>query len=125
MKQKVLFYNISDNKIDKLAKVLMPMGISKYKVTEDDLNKSVCHIASPNEYLNAEHNDINIENIDAEILIFCGMNNNSINKILDILKRRKLNVSIKAMMTETNMHWSFAELISEIYSEHKMMNKRK
>lgn len=125
MKQKVLFYNLSENKINKFASVLMPMGISKHKVVRDELNKSVCHIASPDEYENSEHNDKDVENINAEIMVFCGMNNKSINHILGIMKRRKLNVNIKAMLTETNMNWSFAELISEISSEHGIMNKQK
>lgn len=60
--------------------------------------------------------------IDFEFMILCGLSKSDLDKVLNFMKKNKISISAKAMLTDTNRRWSFIKLIHEIDAERKAIS---
>ena len=59
--------------------------------------------------------------IKNEMLYLIGFNDGLLNIFLKLLRSKKCAVTLKAVMTETNVNYTSYELYKEISAEHKAM----
>lgn len=126
MKPIILLYNIKEEKYNKMRPVLGLMGIKIKLVDNSSLGDTVEYIAWPEEYENKKESAVLYSNdIDFEFMILCGLSKSDLDKVLNFMKKNKISISAKAMLTDTNRHWSFIKLIHEIDAERKAMSGKK
>lgn len=123
MKPIILLYNIKEEKYNKMRPVLGLMGIKVKLVDNSSLGDTVEYIAWPEEYENKKESAVLYSNdIDFEFMILCGLSKSELDKVLNFMKKNKISISAKAMLTDTNRHWSFVKLIHEIDAERKAIS---
>lgn len=120
MKPVILFYNVSPSKINILRPVLSMMGVGLKFIEDEQMNCTVGALAYPDLFkgdCEQSDNETQLDSFDEEFMLLCGFDRVSLDKILNFMKKKKISISLKAMMTETNKDWCIAKLISEIKSE--------
>jgi mRNA degradation ribonuclease J1/J2 len=65
------------------------------------------------------------DNFADEMLILCTDNQQMFHQALNMMRKEKAVVDLKAMLTETNRTWNSVQLYKEIYSEHQYMKGMK
>lgn len=123
LKPIILLYNVREEKYNRMKPVLGLMGIKVKSVDNSSLGDTVEYIAWPEEYEVKKEPEILYSNdIDFEFMILCGLSKSDLDKVLNFMKKNKISISAKAMLTETNRHWSFLKLIHEIDAERKAIS---
>lgn len=121
MKPLILFMNVDNSKIDKLRPILNLMGVGTKIIDQSRMDDSVGYIAYPDEFENKPGPKGDSEGFDEEFMLLCGLGSKNLDTILNFMRKGKINVGLKAMMTETNSNWVLNRLISEISAERKMI----
>lgn len=62
--------------------------------------------------------------IPEEMLVFCGINSQRLDHVLQMLRGCGLAVSLKAVMTAHNVSWTLAALYQELCAERAQFQKR-
>lgn len=65
------------------------------------------------------------ESFSEEMLYLAGFTQTELNRFLSELRRKKAAVALKAIMTESNLKYTAAELCKEIAAEHEAMQSGK
>ena len=120
MKPIILFYNVSPSKINIIRPVLSMMGIGIKCIDDEQINCTVGALAYPDLFKDdcePNNNEIQFDSFDEEFMLLCGFDRASLDKILNFMKKKKISISLKAMMTETNKEWRIVKLINEIKAE--------
>ncbi|MCI5893321.1 MAG: DUF3783 domain-containing protein [Clostridiales bacterium] len=120
MKPIILFYKVNPSKVSALRPILSMMGIGIKCVEDYQLSCAVGALAYPDLFeseCGANDNEIKHDGFNEEFMLLCGVDSVSLDKVLNFMKKKKISVSLKAMLTETNKEWSMSKLISEIKSE--------
>ncbi len=119
MKPIILLYNVSSNKVNILRPVVSMMGIGIKLIKEEHLNCKAGALAYPDmfESVCASEDTMPLNDFSEEFMLLCGMDKTMLDKILNFMNKKKISVSLKAMLTETNKDWSVTKLISEIKAE--------
>lgn len=120
MKPQILFLNVSDGKINKLKPVLGLMGIGIKTIDKAQLNDTVGYIAYPEEFENNPDTG-DIPEFSEEFMLICGLNSKALDTVLNLMRKNKQSIALKAMLTETNQNWSLKKLINEINAERMMI----
>ena len=124
MKPKIIFLNVQENKINKMRPVLGLMGIAVEIIDSGRLGDNVGYIACPQEYENTAAGTVS-EDFGEEFMLLCGFDQKSLDAVLNFMRKNKMNVSLKAMLTETNSGWTLARLLKEISAERQMLTRKK
>lgn len=123
-KQKIIFLNVSESKINKMRPVLGLMGIATEIIDSGRLGDNVGYIAYPEQYENAAAETVS-EDFGEEFMLLCGFDQKSLDAVLNFMRKNKMNVSLKAMLTDTNKNWTLGRLIKEISAERQMLMRKK
>ena len=100
------------------------MGIGIKIIDKNQMNDTVGYIAYPDEFENKpEIGDI--PDFAEEFMLMCGLNSKVLDTVLNLMRKNKQSIALKAMLTETNQNWSLKKLINEITAERAMIARRK
>lgn len=120
MKPIILFYKVSPSKLSILRPVLSMMGVGIKCIEDEQMNCTVGALAYPDLFKDCcvpNGVEIQLDSFEEEFMLLCGLDRASLDKVLNFMKKKKISVSLKAMMTETNKDWQVSKLINEIKSE--------
>lgn len=62
--------------------------------------------------------------IEEEMMVICGFGEEDFDRLLKVLRRNGLNVSLKAVLTEQNAVWNARQLYGEISLEREYMTRK-
>lgn len=122
MDETVLLYNLKDNEKGKAINAILPqLGIKIRHVESQDILHPVGYLLTIDGY-EATTKNIEDEKIEEEMLVIHNFSDEQIQVMLEILKNANVPlIPLKAVVTPTNVDWSFYSLYQEIKKEHKMM----
>ena len=114
-RETVLYYSPEGNKnATKLKGVLVRMGIRIRNVSEDQLGETIGALLGL---------DV-AETIDQEVLVMHNFSGSRLDELLLGMRRAKVQkIDLKAIVTESNVGWSFYHLYEEIGAEHERMHQ--
>lgn len=148
-RETVLYYNPeASSKVVKLKGVLVRMGIRIRNVTPEQFDETVGALAGisgfekenqnkeqlvrnlqeqrqePSQDQNQDQNQDQHPMIQDEVLVMHGFTSRRIDELLAAFRKAGVaKVELKAIVTETNAHWTFYHLYEEIKEEHERMTK--
>ena len=144
-RETVLYYNPeASSKVVKLKGVLVRMGIRIRNVTPEQFDETVGALVGisgfEKENQNKEQLVRNLQEqrqepsqdqnqdqhpmIQDEVLVMHGFTSRRIDELLAAFRKAGVaKVELKAIVTETNAHWTFYHLYEEIKEEHERMTK--
>lgn len=128
MKPLILLYNVNQGKLDMLKSALAIMGISIKCLDKSQLSCRAGALAYPDLFeadCSDEAKETSLDKFSEEFMLLCGVDRAMIDKVLNFMNKKKINISLKAMLTETNKDWSMSKLISEIKAERDEIAKIK
>lgn len=127
MKPVILLYKVSDDKINALRAVVSMIGTRLLIVGDDMLGKPVGSIVCPDLFPVEESNftEHSVPAHNEEFMLLCGFDTKMLDKLLNFMKKKRIGISLKAMLTETNKNWTLSRLITEITAERNMMCKQR
>ena len=148
-RETVLYYNPeASSKVVKLKGVLVRMGIRIRNVTPEQFDETVGALAGisgfekenqnkeqlvrnlqeqsqePSQDQKQDQNRKQHPMIQDEVLVMHGFTSRRIDELLAAFRKAGVaKVELKAIVTETNAHWTFYHLYEEIKEEHERMRK--
>ena len=123
----ILSYNLTKPHLQSMDLISRKKGLYLKEVKKEDQIKTI------GEILNLIPGDNNstkeFKPFEDELLIFCFLNDEEFNYILSNMKSEKINIPLKAMLTEHNISWNslylYEHLNEEIRSIQKQLANRK
>ena len=112
---KILLYNCNPAKAAKLKMLCRNFFIDAQEVDKADFGKPIAVLLGEDAG-NAEQSEKTAD-FDEEMLYFADINGGFLSILLDQLRRKKLNVALKAVKTETNVQFTSYELYRELSAE--------
>ncbi len=117
----VLLYNIDKDKLAKLTVVLVRSGIRWRAVAAAEYALPIGILATgAAPELPAEIQDAEPAFTD-ELLLMNGFTRAQLNALLDALRKSRISIPLKAIVTETNASWSSVQLHRELCTEREAM----
>ena len=115
----ILMYNIEPKKSAGIKLLCSQLGISCRAIEREDRGRPIGYLLglSDSEVNKPEHD------FDEELLYFVDIRGDLLNIILHQLRKRKLTVALKAVMTETNIGFTSYELYRELSAEREALSK--
>lgn len=117
MKEIVLLYNVK--KKSEMIKVARIAGVAVRIVENNELSQSAAYLAGvmgasavPREYSGE---------LKCECVLLCGLTAKKFNAVIDGMRRHRILVDLRGVMTQQNMTWSFEKLIDELSKEKRFM----
>ena len=120
----VLLYNFQEKKrVDKVKFVFVLMGIRIKTVEKADYLKPLGELAGE-EDIEPVDSCFEGEGFEDEMLVLNHFTESQTNYMLAYLRKEKIQIPLKAVLTPTNRHWNSLELYAEIKKEHEQMAGR-
>lgn len=116
-KSKIIGVNLEE-KAETLKQISDMFGIEFVNFTAECGGETLGYLCGINGF---EKSGI-AKNTDKQLLIFSGVEKNSLNKILSGLRAQNIQIPLKAIATATNISWTVSDLACELEKEHKLMN---
>ena len=109
-----------------LRAIAAPLRIAVKEVVPEEICQKVGYLAGLSGYESAEPAADMPQGAYGEFLLMCDLSKVQFDLLMGAFQRRKIApIPVKAMMTPTNRDWSFAELMQEVYLEHKSMHGKR
>lgn len=116
-----LLYNISDpGKRMKIKLCLYKLGIGCIDVAPEDFGRPVGQLLGLETAASGE----DAEPFSEEMLVMHALSSRQFSALLDALRRERVPVALKAVVTETNQTWSSSRLHRELAAEHAAMRRK-
>lgn len=123
MNKIILAYNFNQDRLQSLRLVCMMLKIQLRPVARQDLLQPVGALLGI-EGIERVDDKFAGDDCREEMLFLCGIDRQTLDKLLFAIKRSKLQrVELKAMLTPHNVGWSGAKLLQELAEEHAYMTK--
>lgn len=130
MKSTVLCYNLKGTKKGK--KLAMVLGYSGFKichVEKSEYNIPIGTLAGTIEICDKEEegrkfSDSEETDFSDEMLILNPASEAMLDRALFLMRKEKVTVSLKAVLTPENQKWTSVRLYEEIRKEHEIMHKK-
>ena len=122
MKASVLCYNLKGTKKGK--QIAMIFGFLGYKirhVEKEEYGLPLKVLAGMGEVQEQASGSVN--GFSEEMLVMNPAGETMLDKALFLMRKEKVQVGLKAVLTETNQEWNSLELYEEIKKEHEYMQK--
>lgn len=133
MKSTVLCYNLKGTKKGK--KIAMIFGYLGYKVRHVEKEEYLCSIGTlletrrsgveDGEKEEAVQEKYTGEGFKEEMLVIHAASEDMLDKALFLMKKDKVQVPLKAVVTPSNQEWNSMALYEEILKEHIYMTEKK
>lgn len=125
MKELVLLYNFSGDRLKTLRLALMSQKMMSKVVSVDDYKKPLGVIAKINKEQETEETLDDIENFSDEMIVMSGFTSDRINALISTLRKHKIGrINLKAVITPTNISWNSIELYKAVKADFEEMNKK-
>ena len=118
MPAKLLGINISTEKSEKIKAIAKKYNVEFSDYDGNCAGEQVGFLCGFNGFKKSDKN----QNTDKELLLFSSVARNTLNKILEELRKENAQVELKAVVTAYNQIWTISHLAEEIEKEHKTMN---
>ena len=116
--QMLLMYNIEKKKSIEIKNICRKLMISYKKVENSEYGCSIEYLLGLSD--NAESKPG--EDFSGEMLLMADFNDGFLNIFLTLLRKRKASVDLKAILTDTNRHFTSYELYKELSAERDAIN---
>ncbi len=125
MKPKVLLFNFNDRERSiKTTAALMPLGLRIIKIKKEDYLQPIGYLAGK-EDIEPRDEIYTGEELDDEMLVMVNLSGKQIDGLIMGLKKTGVGrINYKAVLTETNQHWTTRELYDELKEEHEMIKNQ-
>lgn len=120
--EKVLGVNLPTEKAEIIRKLLQNEGIQYISAKPNCGGEQVGYIFGLDGFSGCDDNN---EQVDGEILLFCGLSGKKLNHIIAKIKSNNAAVELNAVVTPTNKNWKLSQLAREITKEHEIMHNLK
>ena len=138
----ILAYHIDEDKLAKIKMVALPLGIRLYPVPEEEEKLPLGLLAGAADWepdgMAADGPGLFAESLedtrpeamaDGDItepmMILAGVGNALLDEVLVRMRKRKISVGLKAVLTETNASWSGRQVHQELKREREAFLKNK
>ena len=124
VKETVLLYNIQpaarqDQILDLFDRLYLPYRV----ITKADADQTLGYLLGKSDFLEASSTDT-ASAPQGEMLVSSGLSDLRLNMVLKALRTSGIApVALKAVVTETNIHWPLKKLYANLLMEHMQMRK--
>lgn len=123
MKETILLFNFQNKqRLSNLKCVLLPFHIRLKEINKEDYLQPLGYLAGVKEMASIE-SIYSGQELEDEMIIFANISSNNLDKILLTLRKNKLIIPYKAVLTATNQNWTTIECFNEIKREHETLNR--
>ena len=109
----ILIYNLNPQKDAQLKMLCRKMNLSSRSVAKDEYGYTLAYLLGFSDDAAQKAG----EDFDGEMLYIAGLPGGMLSLFLDQLRRKKIIVPLKAVMTETNLGFTSHELYKELLAE--------
>lgn len=124
MKATVALINFKDKtRLAKVQRTLLPMGYRMKRIQKEQYLQPVGYLMGEKDIapVDAIYDG---EGLEEEMMVLGGFTSGQIDQLIMSLRKSGVGkINYKAVLTETNQHWSVIELYHEIAKEHEAMSK--
>lgn len=123
MKETILLFNFQNKqRLSNLKRVLLPFHIRLKEINKEDYLQPLGYLAGVKEMASIE-SIYSGQELEDEMIIFANISSNNLDQILLTLRKNKLMIPYKAVLTATNQNWTTIECFNEIKREHETLNR--
>lgn len=125
MKETVLLYNFSDERLQKIRRALLPLKIRIKTVGIDEYSQPLGFLAGING-IEPTSEKYSGEGFSDELMLICGLNQMKLQSLLNALYKNGVGkIDLKAMLTPTNISWNSTRLYAAVKADHEEMSRSK
>ena len=119
-KPTILMYNITDKKRkNKIMSFCIMNGIKGKMIGKEQYHQSLTALYEGED---REAEEIVEGDFSEEMLVICNAGV-KLDRLLQFLRKEKVNIPLKAVITEKNKNWDSVKLYQEISEEHRQMTQ--
>lgn len=119
---KIIGYMIHPENIESLTKIALSFNSELNFLNESSANETIGFLSGFKGFNKSD--ETRDDPPTDQCLIFSGFNSKNIDKILLILKKNKISIPLKCVVTQHNQSWRLCDLIKELKKEHEKMNNK-
>ena len=121
--QKILLFNVSESKRDKITQMCKTLGIITRTVDKSQYNQKLGVLAGISGF-KEEKSIYTKAEFPMEMLVFSGMSPQQVDLFLKEYKNQGIEqIGCKAIITPDNVFWTADKLFRELLKEHTFMNQ--
>ena len=127
MQPLVLLYNLTDDTPagKTLRKIFLTRGIACGDIPEEQLGATIGDLLGMDGMIDGAHeadaSEITDDILTSHLRLMCGFDESLLDQFLADMRAASVRIPHKAMLTETNVGFTVAQLIRDISREHQMM----
>ena len=115
-----LLYNFKDAaRLQKVRFSLFKLGVNGRVITPEELSHPIGYLCGLEGFSPAA--EPAADSFSDEMLVLCGLSGPQLDALLSSLRRSRVIVALKAVITEDNAAWSSLQLHDELLHEHEAM----
>ncbi len=116
MAEKILLYNVKNPQ--DIIKAASNMRIVSGFIDESDTNKTLAELATGVRGVTLADITSHEALLDKEsLIVFCDVSDKHMDKLLFEIRQKQLNVTFKAVLTDTNKKWNINQMLVEMRRE--------
>ncbi|MCI8495822.1 MAG: DUF3783 domain-containing protein [Lachnospiraceae bacterium] len=125
MRETILLFHFTDtDQRNRLVRALFPLRMKIKEISREDYGNPVGYLAG-NKELVPEKELVTGEEISGQMLVMAGLSSGRVDQVLRALRKARIFVPYKAVLTTANQSWNVWELFEEIKKEHEKMSDLK
>lgn len=114
--EKLLLYNVK--KTQDIIKMASNMRIACGLINESDVDRTLAELVSGLRGISlSDVAEYHSQDNKESLVIFCEVTDKHMDKLLFEIRQKKLDVTFKAVLTDTNKKWSIRQMIVEMKRE--------
>ena len=121
MKKTVLLFNFDEKRLPLVKQAIMPLKTGIKVVEKKDFHQVLGYLADIPGFQAIEGEAT--QTFDDEMLVMAGFTGTDVNALLMALKKHKLRIDLKAVMTMTNSLWDCVKIHDAVKADHEEMHK--
>lgn len=125
MKETIMIFNFQDTQLlSKLKRTLLPLHVYFKQIQKHEYMQPLGYLAGIKD-IQSVPDIYEGDELEDKMLIFAGISDSKLDKIIVSLRKNGLMIPYKAVLTPTNQHWTAIECFAEIRKEHKAIEAQK
>ena len=125
MKETVLLYNFSDERLQKIRCALLPLKLRIKTVGIDEYSQPLGYLAGI-KGIEPTSEKYSGNGFTDELMLICGLNQMKLQSLLNALYKNGVGkIDLKAMLTPTNISWNSTQLYEAVKADHEEMSRSK
>lgn len=124
IKKCVIFSTSSDTEYETVKELCEISKIPLYIVFEKQYDKTIKEISESQPSLYDYESNCEDSDLNTQFLVLCGFDGNGINRFLNHLSSKNINIPLKCTATEYNVNMKLYECIECIRKEHNELHNQ-